>query len=195
MASIEAREGLSNTMWHINPDTGDVGKCGAIYSCPFSGISNHTKTKTEARKNYEDFSEAILDSEGDAYFFHISDKDSEAFTQGDCGIFADELHRATGWPQVLIGENGPDGEFEHIAVRAPDGRILDVTGIQSESTIKKAWAEHMGFKNGTKVIPLIGSWRKEFGYADDFQGSSKIDPAPVVRGILKMMESFGIAIR
>lgn len=178
--------------WHINPDTGDVGKCGAIYSCPFSGESNHTRTKTEARKNYEDFSEAILDSEGDAYFFHISDRDSEAFTQGDCGIFADELHRVTGWPQVLIGDAGPDGMFEHIAVRAPDGRIVDVTGIQTEATIKQAWANHMGFSNGTKVVPLVGSWRKEFEYPEDFKGSSQVDPSPVVSRVLKMLESFGI---
>lgn len=29
--------------WHINPDTGDVGKCEAIYNCPFSGESNHNE--------------------------------------------------------------------------------------------------------------------------------------------------------
>lgn len=178
--------------WHINPDTGDVGKCGAIYSCPFSGESNHTKTKTEARKNYEEFSEAVLDPQGDAYFFHVSDRDSEAFTQGDCGIFADELHRVTGWPQVLIGDADPNGFSEHVAVKAPDGRIVDITGIQTESTMKRLWADHMGFPSGAKIVPLEGSWRKEFDYPEDFTGSSQVDPAPAVSKVLKMLESFGI---
>lgn len=47
------------------------------------------------------------------------------YTQGDCGLLAAEISKLTGWPTVLyIGERG-----NHMLVRCPDGRLLDIMGL------------------------------------------------------------------
>lgn len=128
--------------WHVNPDTGEAGKCVAEYSCPFGGSFNgHQDTKREASAMYEAYREGLLEPEGASYFYFLSDEEHEQFTQGDCGDLAAELHRLTGYPIVAMGLRGKNGEvlWDHIAVRAPDGRVLDVTGIQPQSGTVKAW--------------------------------------------------------
>ena len=43
------------TRWHVNPETGDVGKCRAQTSCPFGDLDTaHYSSKAEARQAYED---------------------------------------------------------------------------------------------------------------------------------------------
>jgi len=134
------------TRWHVNPRTGETGKCSAEYSCPFGGSFNgHQDTKREAARMYEQYREGLFESQGVSHFYFLSDEEHEWFTQGDCGNLAKELNRVTGYPIVAVGIRGKaiDGtSWEHVAVRAPDGRILDVTGIQPSEETEKAWSSH-----------------------------------------------------
>lgn len=129
--------------WHVNPKTGEAGKCGAEYQCPFgSSFGGHQNTKREASKMYEDYREGLFDPKGSSDFYFLSDREHEDFTQGDCGLLAAEIHRQKGYPVVAVGIRGAgidDTSWDHIAVRAPDGRILDATGIRPESESAKAW--------------------------------------------------------
>lgn len=130
------------TNWHVNPDTGESGRCSAEHSCPFGGSFNgHQDTKKAAARMYEDFRGNLFEADGASYFYFLSDEDHEQFTSGDCGDLAAELHRRTGYPVVAMGSQWKNGEilWDHVAVRAPDGRILDVTGIQPESGTIAAW--------------------------------------------------------
>lgn len=127
---------------HVNPETGEPGICGAEYSCPFGGSFNgHESSKRRASALYEGYRENLHEPNGASYFYFLSDEDHERYTSGECGDLAAELHRLTGYPLVAMGSRWNDGRvlWDHIAVRAPDGRILDVTGIQPESGTVKAW--------------------------------------------------------
>lgn len=55
------------------------------------------------------------------------------FMKGACGIFAAQIHRATGWPLVVYSSNEFSGLWQgHVAVKLPDGRFLDVTGAGND---------------------------------------------------------------
>lgn len=110
--------------WHVNPDTGEAGRCSAEYSCPFGGSFNgHQDTKTAAARMYEDFRGNLFEPTGASYFYFLSDEDHEQFTSGDCGDLAAELHRRTGYPVVAMGSQWKNGEilWDHVAGRPMGG--------------------------------------------------------------------------
>lgn len=39
--------------YHINPKTGNPGRCSAVHQCPFGGESDHYGSESEARQAYE----------------------------------------------------------------------------------------------------------------------------------------------
>ncbi len=55
------------------------------------------------------------------------------YVSGTCGAFAVALHDATGWP--VVGINGG----MHVAVRSPDGRILDYMGLQTTEAVLRRY--------------------------------------------------------
>lgn len=67
------------------------------------------------------------------------------FMKGACGIFAAQVHRATGWPLAVYSSNEFSGLWQgHVAVKLPDGRFLDVTGAGSDpirefGPVAKGW--------------------------------------------------------
>lgn len=48
--------------YHVNPETGNPGKCSAKIVCPFGGEENHFKSTTLARRAYELYHEEGRDS-------------------------------------------------------------------------------------------------------------------------------------
>lgn len=55
------------------------------------------------------------------------------FTKGACSVMAYELNRATGWPVAIFMDPSLEGSWEgHVAVKAPDGRYLDATGLTED---------------------------------------------------------------
>lgn len=65
----------------------------------------------------------------------------DMFTLGYCHVLAHALHARTGWPVVVAGD-GPGGVvgWVHVAVRRPDGSILDVQGVHDPD----AWIDRWG---------------------------------------------------
>lgn len=174
------------TKWHVNRETGESGKCRAEYNCPFGGSFNgHQTTKREAVAMYGEYRADLFSSTGSSNFYFLSDEEHEFFSQGDCGVLAAELYRQTGYPVVAVGvrEEGFDGtSWQHVAVRAPDGRLLDVTGIRPESETAKAWK---GFGDGEvffkeiepdKIDSYLGKEEgaRAFGAADPKVTAGKI---------------------
>jgi hypothetical protein len=78
--------------------------------------------------------------------FHFRQTVITAFTDGDCWRLAQYLSDRTGWDMVALGikldRREPEGQryWEHMAVRRPDGRIVDVLGIHTEAEFLELWA-------------------------------------------------------
>lgn len=179
------------TKWHVNPETGEAGRCSAEYSCPFGGsLNGHQSTKRDAARMYEDFRGNLFEPSGASHFYFLSDEEHEWFTQGDCGKLAAELHRRTGYPVVAVGLQGGglDGvAWDHMAVRAPDGRILDVTGIQPEAETQKAWSVHGAYEVVLEEIP-VGSIDGYLGVVPgESEGFRGADPRVTAERILRAL--------
>ena len=57
------------------------------------------------------------------------------FTKGACSVLAHELSRTTGWPVAVFTDPNFKGAWQgHVAVRTPDGRYLDATGVTDTPT-------------------------------------------------------------
>jgi hypothetical protein len=142
--------------WHVRSDDGVVEKCSSPYNCPFGGYdSGHTKTMKAATTLRDEYQAGITDPNASAYFFFMSDDESETFSQGDCAALAKELHRTEGYPIATIGiktEATSEVEWVHVAVQSPDGRFLDVTGVQPEASLVSAWSGHMGVRDGQSIV-------------------------------------------
>jgi hypothetical protein len=67
------------------------------------------------------------------------------FTEGGCWLLARALHKRTGWPVIALGverdleEAADERYWEHMAVRMPDGHLLDVTGSHDEQEFLRLW--------------------------------------------------------
>lgn len=141
--------------WHVNPSTGEAGKCTAEYACPFGGsLGGHTSTKGSAAALYEDYRTHLHNPSGVSRFYFVSDEEHEAFTSGDCGRLASVLHRATGYPVVAVGiKDTASGSVAwlHMVVKASDGRFLDVTSIQPEEELRQAWSHHFSLEPSQEI--------------------------------------------
>lgn len=71
----------------------------------------------------------------------ITPEDTHAFLAGDCWMLAEAMWMATSdWTLVAVAvcEENPDDEgssevdWLHIAMRAPDGRIVDIEGVHAD---------------------------------------------------------------
>lgn len=142
--------------WHVNPSTGIAGKCSAEYSCPFGGaLGGHEDTKKAASKLYEDYRDGLYSTDHASYFYFISDEENEMFTGGDCGLLARELNKKTGDPVHAVGIRSKDTgevEWQHMTVKTSEGRFLDVTGIQPEANLIKAWTSHIELQPDEELV-------------------------------------------
>jgi hypothetical protein len=66
----------------------------------------------------------------------------EAFTCGDCWMLAKAIHDITGWTLVFyVPEIDEPWMWEHVAVRMPDGLILDIEGTHTEDFFISRWSD------------------------------------------------------
>lgn len=84
------------------------------------------------------------------------------FTKGACSILAAEVHRVTGWPMtVFTAEDAGSSWTGHVAVKLPDGRYLDATGITEEplrpygATMKNSSSQDINSE--AELIELVSS--------------------------------------
>ena len=102
----------------------------------------------------------------------------EAFTCGDCWMLARAIHDISKWDMVLYNPY-PHRDldyWEHVAVRMPDGLILDIEGAHTEDDFLQRWNENAADEDAYEygeVIPLSGvdEWERATGdqvpaYAD-----------------------------
>jgi hypothetical protein len=76
----------------------------------------------------------ILDDEA-----HCDEAALLAFLGGHCHSLALALHERTGWPLVAVDQRS-DGVCVHVAVRRPDGTIVDIAGAHTPDAIDKSRA-------------------------------------------------------
>lgn len=181
--------------WHVNPETGKPGRCKAAYACRFGGAeSGHGDTMESASRLYEGFRDGLYDSNKSAHFYFMTDDEQTSFTEGDCGLLARELHFRTDYPVQAIGvkTHGKDRiEWEHVAVKTPEGRYMDVTGIHPEDSFSKTWSKRSKLsKNEEIVFEEIPEKSIEayLGGDEDDQTFSDTDPKKAAAKILKAMK-------
>lgn len=64
-----------------------------------------------------------------------SPETQRTFMKGACGVFAAQVHRATGWPLAVYSSDEVPGFWQgHVTVKLPDGRFLDVMGTTEDPT-------------------------------------------------------------
>lgn len=85
--------------------------------------------------------------------------DRVRFTEGDCHFLAREINRRTGWPMfTFVSEYGPD---LHAFVMRPDGKVLDVEGLQDCKQFRAKWDD----KNLYEIGPQTWKSLKAAGWS------------------------------
>lgn len=126
--------------YHINHKEGSVSQCRAhVHDCPFSQYDDHSDSKEEARAQYEQFLTDAADPKKSVRFI-FTQKEFDAFSNGDCDHLALEFHKKKGLDPVLVGKfyNG-QWDWDHMASKLPDGRIIDIQGIWTREDFARNW--------------------------------------------------------
>lgn len=158
-------------------------------------FGEHKGTKKEAALLYESYRDGLHDADKRSYFYFISDPESEAFTQGDCGHFARDLHKATGYPVNAVGikiAGQKEIEWQHMTVKSPDGRFLDVTGLQPESMLKKSWESHLSLEPGEEIVVQEVDESQIENYLGNAAGHREypnVDTESTVKRVIKALKS------
>ncbi len=173
--------------FHVHPATGEPGRCRAhLHLCPYSSEDDHFDSKEAARAFYEDFADRMTDPSKSVDFHFVTGEEKSSFTEGDCGILARTIHRKTGWPIVVASyapsESLEDLDWDHMAVRTPDGRILDATGMSSEADFRSLWRAKALIEITEKEWDTVHPWKQQFDSS----------PVKVANRILKALENLGL---
>lgn len=188
--------GRKTLLFHINPKTGEPGKCRARYKCPYGNESAHSEDPQVLRKTYEEFMEDLQNRSKSVQFHFSTDSELDAFSNGDCAHLAKALARKTGGSLVVLSD---DEDFErslrvdpglalwdHMAVRLNDGRILDVSGLWTEKEISKEWSwgdsQSRVFQIDAKYFNKLQEIELQFG----------ISPIKTSNKITKILKDSGI---
>lgn len=77
------------------------------------------------------------------------------YTCGDCWLLAAAVKDVTGLPFVAYFDKA-DGQWNHVANRLPDGRIVDIEGVWTP----EAWAEKWDrwFLKAETTLPAVTDW-------------------------------------
>jgi len=175
--------------FHVHPETGNPGRCRAhLHACPYGAEDSHFDTQEEARDFYEDYASKLTDPNRSVEFHFVTDDEESDFLEGDCAHLARAIHKKTGWPMVIISTDKSDDlktiEWDHMAVRAPDGRIIDAFGMQTEKDFKEAW--------GAGKARIIDFDAKRWGDLQDYGQVFDSSPTKVANKILKSLGSLGL---
>lgn len=96
-------------------------------------------------------------AEGLIYGLNEADRDNYRFTCGDCHILALRLHRLTGWDLCTFADEDEEPRL-HAFVRLPDGRILDVNGVQTETEFRAHWQADDQIVSWTPAALRASTW-------------------------------------
>jgi len=77
-------------------------------------------------------------------------RDQEAiryYLRGNCALLAIEIHRAAGWPLIMISSEASkdsphhynDSRMVHVLTRRPDGRLVDIGGAHTDQQALGDW--------------------------------------------------------
>lgn len=98
------------------------------------------------------------------------------YVSGTCGAFAVALHDLTGHP--IVGINGG----MHVAVRCPDGDILDFVGKSRERDVARRY--------GMRRPPVVG-WTRDEAVDHVLMGEAEGDPWDDIAVARWVMEKIG----
>lgn len=93
----------------------------------------------------------------------------DTFQDGQCHALALALHERTGWPVWALRSPGRNGHDVHFVVRAPDGRLVDVTGARDVAAVEAdpAWVGCTAIPSSAGFIKgLVASDRMEVPLMD-----------------------------
>lgn len=82
------------------------------------------------------------------------------FSQGQCHALAMALHEETGWPLVVVADWLE--QVDHVAVRTPEGRIIDGAGVHDPDAFAEAWDGDVLEVSAQRLRELTASatWRE-----------------------------------
>lgn len=118
--------------------------------------------------------------------------EQEAFTYGDCWLLARALHNITGWQMVAVGNTGGKAsgvlrDWAHMAVRTPQGTILDITGTHDDKDILDVWSEQFSFMSAEQGVMEVFDVAPEdwFGLTEEqIQMYPEVDPSSTAQRLL-----------
>lgn len=178
----------SSQSFHVHPLTGEPGRCRAEQgNCPFGNSDHHFESREAARAFYENFADRMTDPGRSVEFHFVTWDEKIDLTQGDCDTLARRIRQSTGWPLVLMStepaESPEKVDWDHMAVRAPDGRIVDALGIWTEADFSKNWAQ-------SPVVTDVGTSQWDNDGEWDTRWDS--DPVSVAERIIGSMRNLGL---
>jgi hypothetical protein len=71
-------------------------------------------------------------------FAQITPEMIETFAYGECVALASAMRRHTGWPYAIAWLD--ESTFNHVGVRTPDGRFLDICGAHTDVEVLRSGA-------------------------------------------------------
>lgn len=154
------------TRFHVNPETGDVGRCRAKIKCDFDLTDDeHHKDRASAvaaaellmQEKFSHLSNMqydFLDSETSDPYFSIEDAlgntfdyradliDSDTtwiYSSGQCFSFALEAHKKTGWP--IVAAITDSFSPIHVMLDAGDRGYFDIKGFADRGVTEESYSE------------------------------------------------------
>lgn len=132
--------------YHINPETGNPGRCTASAGkCPFLSESLHYETVEAARAGFESAmriskEENYLAFDGEPLWDEgVTERLEEIYTEGDCWKLAYALHERYGYEVYTFGVS--DDSWYHVAVKVDEDTFLDITGFSDEDELAGPYGE------------------------------------------------------
>jgi len=150
--------------WHINPETGEIGRCGATKRCPFTGENSHFDTIQEAA----DFVESQLEKEySDAGFEDLS----ESFEKDPI----QNLHKPNDWPGDNVKDE-KDSDYRPMDRSGQNHQGKSFSGPVNDSGWRKANFSHCDLqKIGFEGDFSEANFSDSMAYRADFRNVNLTD--------------------
>lgn len=79
----------------------------------------------------------------------------DTYTTSECWALAWSLYTLTGWPPVaIIGVSGLGWAWRHVAVRRPDGILVDINGAATEAEMLDLWRYELDDPDSARIVDL-----------------------------------------
>lgn len=153
--------------YHIN-SKGEVGKCHAIFRCPFGADDEHYSSEQEARLAYEKVMSvaSATDDRGQPLIVSsATQRQLQDFSSGFCHLLALALHQRHGWQLRCLGQpqdeyssdpwNGLNYAPRHVYCLREDGRPIDVAGVFADEQAICRYYAHQHTANESLICRPI----------------------------------------